>query len=319
MKLLSIITLLCISSAALAQKDTAVMKKDTTPVVIGKKAVTLQEVVVRSNLNVPAFIERIKEDTTFYKAFRNLKVLGYTALNDIRMQDKSGNTKATLNSRTRQETGKGCRWMEVLEERSSGDMFDKKHNFNYYTAEMYAGLFFAKDTICGESNVVKGTSFTMEGKSGIEKHKEQLKMLFFNPGKKIPGIPFIGNKIAIFEEDASARYDFDIDMQQFKGEMCYIFKVTPRADLTKSEKDQIVINEMTTWFNINTWDIVARNYDLSYNTGVYSFDVHMEVEMTKFEDLVVPKVLRYNGSWNVIFKKREQGVFTATLFDFNRK
>lgn len=319
MKLLSIISLLCISSVAIAQQDTASLKRDTTPVVIGKKAVTLQEVVVRSNLNVPAFIERIKEDTTFYKAFRNLKVLGYTALNDIRMQDKSGNIKATLNSRTRQETGKGCRWMHTLEEQVTGDMYNKKHNFNYYTAELYAGLFFAKDTVCGESNVVKGTSFTMEGKSGIEKHKEQLKMLFFNPGKKIPGIPFIGNKIAIFEEEASARYDFSIDMEQFKGEMCYIFKVTPRADLTGSEKDQIVINEMTTWFNINTWDIVARNYDLSYNTGVYSFDVHMEVEMTKFEDLVVPKVLRYNGSWNVIFKKREQGVFTATLFDFNRK
>ena len=28
-----------------------------------------------------------------------------------------------------------------------------------------------------------------KGKSGMAKHKEQLKMLFFNPGKKIPGIP----------------------------------------------------------------------------------------------------------------------------------
>jgi hypothetical protein len=235
------------------------------------------------------------------------------------MMDKSGNIKATLDSRTKQETRNGCRWMTTISEKSTGDMFDKKHNFNYYTAEMYAGLFFAKDTICGESNVVKGTSFTMEGKSGIEKHKEQLKMLFFNPGKKIPGIPFIGNKIALFEEGAAERYDFSIDMEQFKGEMCYIFKVTPRADLTRSEKGLIVINEMTTWFNIETWDIVARNYDLSYSAGVYDFNVHMEVEMTKFEDLIVPKVLRYNGSWNVIFKKREQGVFTATLFDFNRK
>ncbi len=26
-------------------------------------------------------------------------------------------------------------------------------------------------------------------------------MLFFNPGKKIPGIPFIGNKINIFDPD----------------------------------------------------------------------------------------------------------------------
>jgi hypothetical protein len=73
---------------------------------------------------------------------------------------------------------------------------------------------------------------------------------------------------------------------------------------------------MTTWFNINTWEIVARNYDLSYNAGVYDFDVRMEVEMTKFGGYLVPKVLRYNGNWDVVMKKREKSVFTATLFDF---
>ena len=33
-------------------------------------------------------------------------------------------------------------------------------------------------------------------------------MLFFNPGKKIPGIPFIGNKIALFDDEVAKRYDF---------------------------------------------------------------------------------------------------------------
>jgi hypothetical protein len=66
-------------------------------------------------------------------------------------------------------------------------------------------------------------------------------------------------------------------------------------------------------------EIVARNYDLSYNTPFYDFNVHMEVEMTKFEELLVPQVLRYNGNWKVAFKKRERGLFTATLFDFKRE
>ncbi len=310
MKPLLTIFVLFIATAASAQKDSAVT--------VNRNVVTLKEVVVRSNLNAPAFITRIQEDTSFYKAFRNLKVIGYTSLNDVRMLDKKGNTKASLNSRTRQETKHGCRWMHVLSETSTGDMYDKRHNLNYYTAELYAGLFFAKDTICGEDNIVKGSEFSLKNKSGIEKHKEQLKMLFFNPGKKIPGIPFIGNKIALFDADVSKRYDFTIDMDVFNGEMCYIFRVTPRANLSSSEKDQVVINEMTTWFRIDNWEIVARNYDLSYNAGVYDFNVHMEVEMTRFEDLVVPKVMRYNGTWNVIFKKREKSLFTATLFDFKK-
>lgn len=285
-------------------------------VTVNRKVITLKEVVVRSNLNVPAFIDRVKEDTTFYKAFRNLKILGYTSLNDIRMMNKKGVVKATLNSKTKQVVRDRCRWMEVLEEKHTGDIYDKKRQFNYYTAELYAGLFFAIDTICGETNIVKGTEFNTRGKSGMTKHKEQLKMLFFNPGKKIPGLPFIGNKIALFDEDVADLYDFVIDMESFKGELCYVFKIVPRADLTRGQKDKVVINEMTTWFNINNWEITARNYDLSYRAGLYDFDVHMEVEMTKFQDLLVPTVLRYNGAWDVVTRKREQGAFTATLFDF---
>lgn len=284
-----------------------------------KNVVTLKEVVVRSNLNVAAFIKRVKDDTTFQKAFQNLKVLGYTSINDIRMLGKDGRPKATLISKTRQETGHGCRWMHVLDEKVTGNIYDRSHHFNYYTTQLYSSIFFAYDTVCGETNIIAGTKFSTQGKSGVNKHKEQLKMLFFNPGKKIPGIPFIGNKIALFDEDVSARYDFTIDMQEFKGEMCYVFKMLPLTDLPQSEKDQIVINEMTTWFNSKTWDITARNYDLSYNAGVYDFDVHIEVEMTKFGEFLVPKVMRYNGNWDVIFKKREVGIFTATLFDFTQK
>jgi hypothetical protein len=289
--------------------------QDST-VELNKKIVTLKEVVVRNNLNVPAFMDRVKEDTSFYKAFRNLRILSYTSLNDVRMLDKKGRIKAGLKSRTKQTAHNGCRYMDTENEQITGDLRNPDGSYNYFTMQMYASLFFAKDTICGENNIVGNAAFNVRSKSGMDKHKEQLKMLFFNPGKKIPGIPFIGNKIALFDENASELYDFVIDAGEFKGENCYIFKAIPREDLSGSEKDRIVINEMTTWFNMNDWKIVARNYDLSYNAGVYDFDVHIEVEMTRLGDLVVPKVLRYNGNWDVVGKKREIGVFTATLTDF---
>src|SRR5688572_10671196 len=158
--------------------------QDST-VQVEKKSITLKEVVVRNNLNVAAFIERVKNDTTFYKAFRNLKVLGYTSLNDIRILNKKGNVSASLYSRTKQHINNGCRYTQVIEETTTGDFYDKHHAYNYYTAGMYAGLFFVRDTVCGETNIVKNASFSTRGKSGLAKHKEQLKMLFFNPGKKI--------------------------------------------------------------------------------------------------------------------------------------
>ena len=282
------------------------------------KMINLSEVVVRTDINIPKFIDRVKNDTTFYKAFKNLHVLGFTSLNDIRIIDKKGKQKAGMQSKTRQNRADGCRTMDVLSETTQGDFYKSDSSYNYYTAELYAGLFFTNGKVCGDNNIVNGTSFTAKGKSGTAKHKEQLKMLFFNPGKKIPGIPFIGDKINIFDPDVAEYYDFLIDQTDFEGKPCYLFSVKAREDLSSGKKDKIVIDNMITWFDAKTMEVLARNYSLSYDAGLYDFDVSMEVQMTKFGDYLVPKTLRYSGNWDVVFKKRERGIFTATLFDFKQ-
>ncbi|HEY5770998.1 MAG TPA: hypothetical protein VIS75_00165, partial [Chitinophagaceae bacterium] len=132
--------------------------------------IQLSEVVVRNKLDVEAFIQRVKNDTTFYKAFRNLRVLSFTSMNDIRMKDKKDKVIASLQSKTRQHVSKGCRTMEVVNESVSGDFYDKDHGYNYYTAELYAGLFFTKGEICGETNIVSGSQRNVKSKKGIEKN-----------------------------------------------------------------------------------------------------------------------------------------------------
>jgi hypothetical protein len=104
-----------------------------------------------------------------------------------------------------------------------------------------------------------------------------------------------------------------IDIDMYKNTSCYIFtqKVKPESIA------DVVVDEMITWFNDITFEVVARNYSLSYSAGVYDFKVQMEVVMTKFGEYLVPSLIRYVGNWKAIFKKRERGVFTATLFDFN--
>ncbi|WP_224019052.1 hypothetical protein [Ferruginibacter albus] len=288
-------------------------QKPADTVVIGQKVITLSTVLVNNKFNVPSFIEKIQNDTSFYKAFKNLHVLGYTAYNDIRILNKDGSSKASLNSKTKQSVNNGCRTMQTLQQQVTGDMFDADSNFNYYTAQMYASLFFTKGAVCGENNIVGNKEFSTEGKSGIDKHKEQLKMLFFDPGKKITGIPFVSNKTAVFDDDMADRYDMNIDMDDYNKTSCYIFTLTVKPEY----KGNVVIDEMKTWFNDSTYEVVARNYSLSYSAGVYDFDVQMEVQMTHYKDLLVPALMRYTGNWKVLFKGRERGAFTATLFDFN--
>ncbi len=310
MKSFLFIFLICIFSKSLLAQDSILIYKNTQ--------FQLTDVVVRDSFKVKDFIDYIKEDTSFYKAFKNLRVLGFTSFNDIKLYDKKKlNIIASLFSKTKQIQSNNCRTMQVLEEKVIGNFYDKNHNYNYTTAELYASLFFTKGTICNETNIVKGVQLNVKNKRGVDKHKEQLKMLFFNPGQAIPGIPFMGDRVDVYDKSASKIYEYKIDKTDYYGTPCYVFTILPKKNISFFRKGGVVFDKIVTWFNAKTLEIVARNYSLSYSTGVYSFNVDMEVEMIKYKELIVPKVLRYNGYWNVVFKKKETAVFTATLFDFN--
>ena len=105
----------------------------------------------------------------------------------------------------------------------------------------------------------------------MAKHKEQLKMLFFNPGKKIPGIPFIGDKLDLYDDNAHKLYDYRLEFIDYKGSFAYVFTIKPKEDLGLFKSEEIVVDEMTTWFDYKTLEVLARNYVLSYNTGAYNF------------------------------------------------
>jgi hypothetical protein len=289
--------------------------QDTT-LSFGNQTFTLADAIVRNNFEYKDILERIKRDTSFYKAFKTLRTIGYSSFNHIEMYDKNLKMQASLDSRTRQNKIGDCRTMDVLEEKIFGNLRDSKGEYNYVTPSLYASLFFTKGKICGETNIVKGKKRTIQG-SGIEKAKEQLKMLFFNPGEKIPGIPMIGNKLDLYDDNAHELYAYRLDYVDYHGKLAYVFEIKPKEDLGFFAKDRVVVDQMVTWFNPTTLEVLGRNYSLSYKAGVYDFNVQMEVEMTYTPNgLLVPKILRYKGDWDVVFKKRERGLFTATLFDF---
>jgi hypothetical protein len=283
---------------------------------IENQTFTLADAIVRNNFEYKDILARIKRDTSFYKAFKTLRTIGYSSFNHIEMYDKNQKMQASLDSRTRQNRIGDCRTMDVLEEKTFGNIRDNKGEYNYVTPSLYASLFFTKGKICGETNIVKGKKRTIQG-SGIEKAKEQLKMLFFNPGEKIPGIPMIGNKLDLYDDNAHELYTYRLDYVDYHGKLAYVFEIKPKEELGFFAKDRVVVDQMITWFNPTTLEVLGRNYSLSYKAGVYDFNVQMEVEMTYTTNgLLVPKILRYKGDWDVIFKKRERGLFTATLFDF---
>lgn len=287
---------------------------------IDKKHVWLQDVVVRNNINPQKLLQQILNDSSFYKAFKTLRIVGYDAFNRIEILDKKQKIKASLTSHTQQLRTNNCRTMKVLDETVTGDFYDAKKNYNYVTAQLYAGLFFTKGTVCGEHNIVKQTNFNLSNKTGQSKHIEQLKMLFFQPGKKIQGIPFIGSKLDVYDEEAATKYNYKLSIENYKNKRVYRFIIQPKDDLGFFKRGGIVVDELTTLFDMESLDVLYRKYVLSYNTGIYNFNVSMEVELDKFNQLLVPTMLRYTGDWGVLFSKAEKSNFTALLsnFTFNK-
>ena len=278
--------------------------------------ILIDEVIINSSANgfdIKEFIERIKSDTTFYKAFRTMHLVTYNAENDIKIFEKKSNkVKASLSSETKQIARNGCRTMNVLDEKVTGDFYNKKREYNYYTAELYASLFFTKGKVCGEDNIVKGhLDKSVNGKGSLEKNKAKLKQLMFNPGSRISGIPFMGNKSAIFDPEIAKMYDFRLAIEDKNGVPCYMFEATPK----KEYLGEVVYKQFKTWFRQSDYSIVSRDYALSYNTVAYDFDVIIHVDLQQIGHQLLPSYISYRGNWYAFTKGREKVSFSAK-FDY---
>jgi hypothetical protein len=285
-------------------------QQDTT---ISSFNIEMDEVVVgsiRGGWDVGEFIRRVRTDTTFYKAFKSLRVVSFNAVNDIRIFNKRGGTEATYFSRTRTNVSNGCRTMQTSDERVTGDFFKRNKDYRYYTAELYAYLFFTKGRICGDNDIV-GSSIHQRGSGSMEKAKYQLKQLIFNPGSKISGVPLMGNKAAIFDPPTVRKYDFKLMSVEYAGESCYLFRALPK----KEYADDVVYNELSTWFRKSDYAILARDYSLSFSTPVYDFDVKMRVRLQPMGSRLLPTRIEYDGNWRVATQGRERGKFT-TVFSY---
>lgn len=281
---------------------------DTLPV----SYVTLSPLVVDQRINVSQFLQQVQIDSSFYKAFKNLRIIEYKAIHNIQMHDRFGEAIAGFDGKSKQMINQGCRSMIWENQVATGDFFDTDSQYRYYTASLYAYLFLTKGKVCGETNIIGNRDQSIRSLSGIAKHKAQLKQLLFNPGQEVLGIPFVGKKTALFHPDVASRYDITLDLDVWNGKSCWLLtqKVKPG-----SESD-VIVDEMTTWFDEVTLEVLKRSYTLRYDAGVYDFNVRMEVEMTKLGDFLVPQLIRYFGDWKLLFKKRERGVFTTTFSDF---
>lgn len=276
---------------------------------IFSQPVSMDSFVVKSGFDINAFIRRVKNDTTFYKAFRSMHLVPFTAQNNIKVYHKQKNSLiASEYCVSQQYIKNNCRITKVTEQSIIGNYYKRNGEYNYYTASLFHYLFLPQSTICNEDDIVAG-KMNLPAKSKLEKNKEELKLLIFNPGTKITGVPFMADRASIFDADEARKYNFTISQNTYHGQECYVFRITPKKDF----EHKVLYNELTTWFRKGDYSILSRHYSLSYSTLLYDFDVIMNVNTTTINGKLYPVHITYNGNWHVFTQKRERVKFDVQI------
>ena len=269
----------------------------------------LGEVVVHGGakgLQLEGFFRQVMEDTTFYHAFLNTKFHAHTVKSGLRVRDRKSRETAGL-----YREGRLVRMGEMAEmvldsTQEFGKLRAKDGSMRFLTAEMYDDVFFPKGR-WRASNRIATRQQEISRESRFDKYKSELKKFMFNPGQEIASVPFIGDKLALFDSTMTPFYDFSVDVSFRGGRPCWLFSAVAKdsIDGDEADEDDTVIKRMLTWFDQGTMQVLAREYRIAHASLLLDFDITLKVENTLETGDLVPLRVDYDGDWDIPFKKRE--------------
>lgn len=268
------------------------------------KVISLDEFVVSAAddaFDVQSFVNKVRKDTTFYKAFLNLKYFPHDVQGRVTVYQKDESERGTMvRDAVQHLDAQEYMSVEILKEVSNGKIKKRNGEWRYFTAEMYDEVFFPSKPE-KVSNRIDRFEQELTGGSRIDKHKGQLKRMMFNPGSEIDNVPFIGDKLAIFDDHMVPYYDYSIFSTTYEGDSCIAFSCFTKEGM----KEETVIQDLTSYFDPNTMEVLAREYRLAHSTILFTFDISIEVINMKQEGWLLPQKVNYDGYWNVPFRKPE--------------
>jgi len=270
----------------------------------------------KKGFDVNDFINMTKVDTSFYRAFKNLKMYPHTSSNTIEIYDKEWSEVGKINRHANHFSNGSTGWIRITSEKTNGKVYKKDGTHKYFTAEMYDKVFFKKGKFTVDNSVNKSYSQeSMKGLSTKDKYYEKLKTFMFSPGTRVRGVPFIGKKLDIFSDKMSKYYDFKIEKTFFRDTIpCYKFSCKKKQDVSDKK---VTITRLVTFYDRRTMNIIARTYALKDVTPLFSFDMKMFIELNYTFGEYLPVKIKYSGEWDVPFKKGEQIKFEMNCYQYS--
>lgn len=277
------------------------------------KTIQLDSVVniTGTRLNVETFIHAVTTDTSFYKAFRDMKKYGFLAENNIYTYDKKNKISGRIYRKIKRNTV--APRVEYLAKLDTGRVYKKNGKYQLYTVELFDYIF-----MNAYQSEFSDATFGSHAGSSNAGYKDKLKTLIFSPGRPVKGLPFIGSKTEIFSSNMRQYYDYSFYSGTYLDSIpVYRFKVTVKPDLSSWTKDGLMIKELTTIFDKRNFEILGRYVDMKYSNMLFDFNVQMNIEMSYFKEVKLPVKISYQGNWNVPLKKEERASVLVVQKDYH--
>ncbi len=307
---LGLVLIIFYSSHAFSQDeelDSLILEQISALVYLDSITITPQG----SELEKDRFIEYVLKDESFYKAFVNLRFEGHSFDHEIDFFNKKKKRIDYYSGKHTQWMNGQCRNMRIDQSKSSNSYFKKK-GYRYYTSKMIDRVFYTQGEICADSTIQK----IPPPSSKFEKYVEDLKTVIFSPGKNV-NVPLVGDKLSIFSTKMQKYYDYSISYQPYdESNFAYVFDVELKPEYQNSVK-KTVISKMTTWFAEEDFQILKRSYRLRNQNILYTFNININVSLTKWNSKYLPNRVDYEGSWKIVGKKPEICKFRFNFYEFN--
>ncbi len=287
-----LILVLCLCAKTSAQDSLGIITME--PISMSIKGFTAKD-----------FIKSTQKDTSFLRAFKNLRVIPHTQSSTVWVYKKDGEEKAKMSRETKHNNVNNQHWITTTKESTTGKYYSKKKEPRYFTSKMFNHVFHPRDTSFASNTETKPYVQQDPSEKGkIQKYYEQLKTFIFAPGAKVDGVPFIGNKLDIFGDKMKDKYDFTLKKVSWQDSIpCYLFAVTRKKGVKHSK---VVIQTFNTYYDRRTMKIISRNYHITESTIAFSFDITLNIDLQLVDGEYFPSLISYQGDWDVPFKKREK-------------
>ena len=305
-KIILFLFLLFFAFNSKAQQTTR-FNPDTIITVVIDSAVNIRS----HRLNVQDFIDAVLADTGFFQAFRNMKKYSFDAENYIYTYNKKNKIDGKIYRKLKHVNIGNKHTIQYLTKRDSGNVYKKDGKYQLYTVNMFDNIF------TGAYRSAAGTGGMINGKPADkdESYKDKMKTLIFAPGHRVDGIPFISGKTEIFSPDMRQFYEYQFARGKYLDSIpVYRFRVVQKSS---TQGNDVVIKELTTIFDMRTFQILGRYVNLQYHNLFIDLDVQMNIELIDYHGDLVPAKVTYQGDWNIPLHKDERASFLVVQKDYN--